>query len=49
MDPCGEDIPHIYEPSVEEEDDRFTFRATFESGQLVMLMLEQGEEQHCEC
>ena len=46
MDPCGEDIPHIYEPSVEEEDDRFTFRATFESGQLVMLMLEQGEEQH---
>lgn len=46
MDPCGEEIPHIYETFVEEEDDRFTFRATFESGQLVMLMLEQGEEQH---
>lgn len=46
MDPCGEEISHIYETSVEEEDDRFTFRATFESGQLVMLMLEQGKEQH---
>ena len=46
MDSCGEDLPHIYEPSVIEEDDRFTFKATFESGQLVMLMLEQGEEKH---
>ena len=46
MDSCGEDIPHIYEPFIEEEDDRFTFKATFESGQLVMLMLEQGEEKH---
>lgn len=43
---CGEELPYIYEAHVEEEDDRFTFKATFESGQLVMLMLEQGDEQH---
>lgn len=43
---ANEQLSHIYEASIEEEDDRFTFRATFESGQLVMLMLEQGEEQH---
>ncbi len=42
----NEEISYIYEISIEEEDDRLTFRATFESGQLVMLMLEQGEEQH---
>lgn len=46
MDPCGEELSYIYEASVEEEDDRFTFHATFESGQLVMLMLEQGDEKH---
>ena len=46
MESCGEDLPHIYEPMVDEEDDRFTFNAIFESGQLVMLMLEQGEEKH---
>ena len=46
MDCCGEELSHIYEASIEEEDDRFNFKATFESGQLVMLMLEQGEEQH---
>ena len=46
MEPCGEELPYIYEASIEEEDDRFTFKATFESGQLVMLMLEQGEEEH---
>ena len=46
MEPCGEEIPHIYETAVEEEDDRFTFRATFESGQLVMLMLEKDGEEH---
>ena len=46
MESCGEEIPYYNEVRVEEEDDRFTFNATFESGQLVMLMLEQGEEQH---
>ena len=46
MDSCGEELPHIYEASIEEESDRFTFKATFESGQLVMMTLEQGEEIH---
>ena len=46
MDSCGEELSHIYEASIEEEDDRFTFKATFESGQLVMLTMEQGEEVH---
>ncbi len=46
MESCGEELPYIYESFIEEEDDRFTFKATFESGQLVMLTLEQGEEQH---
>ncbi|MCD7809348.1 MAG: aryl-sulfate sulfotransferase [Erysipelotrichaceae bacterium] len=45
-EPCGEELPYVYEGSINEEPDRFTFKATFESGQLVMLMLEQGEEQH---
>lgn len=42
----GELLPERYEASIEEEDDRFSFNAIFESGQLVMLMLEQGEERH---
>ena len=46
MDSCGEELSHIYEASIEEESDRFTFKATFESGQLVMMTLEQGEEIH---
>ncbi len=46
MDACGEELPYIYEASFEEEDDRFTFRATFESGQMVVFCLEQGEEEH---
>lgn len=46
MDSCGEELPYIYEANIEEEDDRFTLHATFESGQLVMMMLEQGEEKH---
>ena len=46
MDSCNEELSHIYEAVLEEEDDRFTFKATFESGQLVMLMLEQNDEQH---
>ncbi|MCF0110516.1 MAG: aryl-sulfate sulfotransferase [Erysipelotrichaceae bacterium] len=43
---CGEMLPYIYEAVIDEEDDRFTLNATFESGQLVELILEQGEEQH---
>ncbi len=46
MESCGEEVPYIYESSIQEESDRFTFKATFESGQLVMLMLEQGDEVH---
>ena len=46
MDSCNEELSHIYEAAIEEEDDRFTFKATFESGQLVMLMLEKNNEQH---
>ena len=46
MEPCGEELSYRYEASVTEEADRFTFDATFEAGQLVMLMLEQGEEKH---
>lgn len=43
---ANEQLSHIYEASLDEEDDRINFHATFEAGQLVMLMLEQGEEQH---
>ena len=39
-------IPDRYEARIEDEDDRFTFHGKFEKGQLVMLMLEQGEEKH---
>ena len=46
MEPCGEELPHIYEANIEEESDRFTFNAIFESGQLVMLMLEKEGEEH---
>lgn len=46
MDSCGEEVPYIYEAAIEEEGDRFTFKATFESGQLVMMTLEQGDEVH---
>ncbi|HIU13558.1 MAG TPA: aryl-sulfate sulfotransferase [Candidatus Fimiplasma intestinipullorum] len=46
MEPSGEELPYIYEPQIIEEDDRFTFKATFESGQLVMLMLEKDGEEH---
>jgi arylsulfate sulfotransferase len=42
----GELIPDRYEARIEDEDDRFTFHAKFEKGQLVMLMLEKGEEKH---
>lgn len=46
MDASGEELPYIYEAFIDEEDDRFTLNAVFESGQLVMMMLEQGEEKH---
>ena len=46
LEPSKEMLSHIYEASIEEEDDRFSFKATFESGQLVMLMLEKDNEQH---
>lgn len=46
MDSCKELLPDSCEAVLEEEDDRFTLKATFESGQMVMLMLEQGEEAH---
>ena len=46
IEACGEELPYIYEAAFEEEDDRFTFRATFESGQMVVFCLEQGEEEH---
>lgn len=46
MEPCGEMIPDRCQVIVEEEIDRFAFRATFEKGQLVMLMLENDEESH---
>lgn len=39
-------IPDRYEARIEDEEDRFTFHAKFEKGQLVMLMLEKGEERH---
>ncbi|MCI9590335.1 MAG: aryl-sulfate sulfotransferase [Lachnospiraceae bacterium] len=42
----GELLPDKYAARIEEEIDRFTFHATFERGQVVMLMLEQGEESH---
>ena len=46
MESCGEEISYKYESIVTEEADRFTYDAVFEAGQLVMLMLEQGEEKH---
>lgn len=39
-------IPDKFEARVEDEEDRFTFHAKFEKGQLVMLLLEQGDEVH---
>lgn len=46
MEPSGELLPYRYEGRITEEDDRFTFKAIFEGGQMVMLTLEQGEEEH---
>ena len=46
MDSSGEMLPDKCEGSVTEEKDRFTFHGTFMKGQMVLLMLEQGEESH---
>jgi len=46
LESCGELMPESCNARVEDEDDRFTFFSRFEKGQLVMLMLEQGEEVH---
>ena len=43
---CGEEIPEQYQACIEEENDRFTFKATFEGGQLVMMYLEKEGEEH---
>jgi arylsulfate sulfotransferase len=45
--PCSNElVPEKYNARVEDEIDRFTFFARFEKGQMVMLLLEQGEEVH---
>ncbi len=46
LESCGELMPDKHAARIEEEEDRFTFFSTFEKGQLVMLMLEQGDEVH---
>ncbi len=46
MEPCGEMLPERYEASVTDEEDRIVFKAVFEGGQLVMLMLENDTEEH---
>lgn len=46
LEPCGELLPSRHEASITEEEDRFTFKAVFEGGQLVMLMLENDQEEH---
>lgn len=46
MDNSGEMLPESCNARIEDEDDRFTFFSRFEKGQLVMLLLEQGEEKH---
>lgn len=39
-------IPDKYNAVITEEYDRFTLKATFEKGQLVMLLLENGDDLH---
>ena len=39
-------MPESCNARIEDEDDRFTFFSRFEKGQMVMLLLEQGEEVH---
>ncbi|MDA3731893.1 aryl-sulfate sulfotransferase [Niameybacter massiliensis] len=42
----GELIPAFHEASVVEEEDRIVFEAKFKRGQLAMLQLERGQEEH---
>lgn len=42
----GQLLPKSCQARIEEEEDRFTFFASFEKGQLVMLLLERDEEVH---
>lgn len=46
MENSGEMMPEICNARIEDEVDRFTFFSRFEKGQMVMLLLEQGEEVH---
>ncbi|MCF0114691.1 MAG: aryl-sulfate sulfotransferase, partial [Erysipelotrichaceae bacterium] len=46
METSGEDLPYIYEAQLIEEADRINFKATFESGQLVLMCLEKEGEEH---
>ena len=46
MENSGEMLPDSCNARVEDEIDRFTFFSRFEKGQLVMLLLEQGDEVH---
>lgn len=46
LDPSGEMLPESCNARIEDEVDRFTFFSRFEKGQMVMLLLEQGEEVH---
>lgn len=43
---AAELLPDSCAARIEDEEDRFTFLAKFEKGQMVMLLLEQGEEVH---
>ncbi|MCI8863699.1 MAG: aryl-sulfate sulfotransferase [Lachnospiraceae bacterium] len=46
LESSGELMPESCNARIEDEDDRFTFFSRFEKGQMVMLLLEQGEEVH---
>lgn len=46
LEPSGKLLPESCNARIEDEIDRFTFFSRFEKGQLVMLLLEQGEEVH---
>ena len=46
LENSGEMLPESCNARIEDEIDRFTFFSPFEKGQLVMLLLEQGDEVH---
>lgn len=46
MDPSGQELPEKCAATVVDECDRFTLSATFLKGDMVLLLLEQGEESH---